>query len=162
MLRIIFHKQIILSYLDSPLFLGSNRIRTDLLVNNFVWKAVKEKVIVLYESNYRRNFIHINDVCRCFGYSLDNFSKMKNNIFNLGLSSANMTKKELCDQIKKYINDFEYIYSEIGKDPDSRDYLVSNKKIEKIGFKTKFSLAYGIKELKKLYNFLDPKIFSNY
>ena len=106
----------------------SNRIRTDLLVNNFVWKAVKEKVIVLYESNYRRNFIHINDVCRCFGYSLDNFSKMKNNIFNLGLSSANMTKKELCDQIKKYINDFEYIYSEIGKDPDSRDYLVSNKK----------------------------------
>ena len=87
---------------------------------------------------------------------------MKNNIFNLGLSSANMTKKELCDQIKKYINDFEYIYSEIGKDPDSRDYLVSNKKIEKIGFKTKFSLAYGIKELKKLYNFLDPKIFSNY
>ena len=140
----------------------SNRIRTDLLVNNFVWKAVKEKVIVLYESNYRRNFIHINDVCRCFGYSLDNFSKMKNNIFNLGLSSANMTKKELCDQIKKYINDFEYIYSEIGKDPDSRDYLVSNKKIEKIGFKTKFSLAYGIKELKKLYNFLDPKIFSNY
>ena len=140
----------------------SNRIRTDLLVNNFVWKAVKEKVIVLYESNYRRNFIHINDVCRCFGYSLDNFSKLKNNIFNLGLSSANMTKKELCDQIKKYINDFEYIYSEIGKDPDSRDYLVSNKKIEKIGFKTKFSLAYGIKELKKLYNFLDPKIFSNY
>lgn len=140
----------------------SNRIRTDLLVNNFVWRAVKEKVIVLYESNYRRNFIHINDVCRCFEYSLNNFSKMKNNIFNLGLSSANMTKKELCDQIKKYIDDFEYIFSEIGKDPDSRDYLVSNKKIEKIGFKTKFSLAYGIKELKKLYSFLDPKIFSNY
>jgi nucleoside-diphosphate-sugar epimerase len=140
----------------------SNRIRTDLLVNNFVWRAVKEKVIVLYESNYRRNFIHINDVCRCFKYSLDNFSQMKNNIFNLGLSSANMTKKELCDQIKKYIEDFEYIFSEIGKDPDSRDYLVSNKKIEKIGFKAKFSLSYGIKELIKLYSFLDPKVFSNY
>ncbi len=146
----------------ATLFGVSNRIRLDLLVNNFVWRAIKEKVIVLYESNYRRNFIHIDDVCRCFKYSLDNYPKMKNNIYNLGLSSANMTKKELCDEIKKQINDFEYIFSEIGKDPDSRDYLVSNKKIEKVGFKTKYSLAHGISDLKKLYSFLDPKMFSNY
>ena len=99
----------------------------------------KKKVIVCMSQNHRRNFIHINDVCRCLDI-FDNFFKMKNNIFNLGLSSANMTKKELCDQIKKYIDDFEYIYSEIGKDPDSRDYLVSNKKIEKIDLKLNFLL----------------------
>ena len=140
----------------------SNRLRLDLLVNNFVWRAVKDKFIVLYESHFRRNYIHIEDVCRCFNFSIDNFDKMKNQIYNLGLSSANLTKKQLCEKINLHTKNFSIFESEISSDQDKRDYIVSNAKIESYGFKTKYDLDHGIKELIKVFSYIDTKFYSNY
>ncbi len=134
----------------------SPRMRLDLLVNDFVYRAVKDKFIVLFEANFKRNYIHIRDVCNAFMFSIDNHQKVKGETFNLGLSNANFSKKELCEKIKKIVGDFEIVQSEIGKDIDKRDYIVSNEKIEKKGFKPIFSLDDGIKELVKLYSFLIP------
>ncbi len=125
----------------------SHRMRLDLLVNDFVYRALRDKYIVLFEKNFRRNFIHTKDVAETFLYSINNHKKLKNNIYNLGLSSANLTKYQLCNKIKKYIKDLKIIVSNIAKDPDKRDYIVSNKKLEKTGWKPKYSLDYGIKEL---------------
>lgn len=134
----------------------SPRMRLDLLVNDFVHKAVNDKYIVLFEANFKRNYIHIRDVCRGIVDILNNFNKYKSETYNLGLSDANLSKLELCQKIKLYQDSFEISLNEIGKDLDKRDYIVSNEKIEKKGFKPLFSLDDGIKELIKLYNFLIP------
>lgn len=145
----------------ATVFGPSPRMRTDLLVNNFVLKAIKDKCIVLFEENFSRNYIHIDDVCNAFVFSLNNFDKMKNEAFNVGLSSANLTKKELCEEIQKKIK-FEIIISSIGKDPDKRDYIVSNDKIEKLGWKPIKNIQNGIDELIKVYNLINLKLYSNY
>ena len=106
----------------------SPRMRFDLLVNDFVYRSVNEKVIVLFESHFKRNYIHVNDVSRCFLHCIKNFSSMKSNIFNVGLSNANLSKKELCEKIKLFIKDLVIIESDIAKDVDQRNYIVSNKK----------------------------------
>lgn len=129
----------------------SHRMRLDLLVNDFVHRAMKDKSIVLFEQHFKRNFIHIRDVARGFIHCMDNFDKMKNQAYNLGLSDSNLSKMELCERVKKYVPDFVYVESEIGKDPDQRNYIVSNAKIESTGFKPMYSLDYGIKELVKGY-----------
>ena len=129
-------------------------MRVDLLVNDFVFRAVRDRFIVLFESNFNRNFIHIQDVVNAFIFSINNFDLMKGEIFNIGLSDANLTKKELCEKIKKFIDDFIYFDGTDIKDPDQRDYLVSNKKIEKIGFRPLISLEDGIQELIKGYKML--------
>lgn len=134
----------------------SPRMRLDLLVNDFVFKAVKDKYIVLFEAHFRRNFIHIRDVCEAIMMCINNFDRFKGETFNLGLSSANLSKLELCKKIKLQLPNFEISLNEISKDIDKRDYIVSNEKIEKIGFQPKFSLDYGIKELIKYFNFLIP------
>lgn len=135
----------------ATVFGTSPRMRRDLLVNDFVYKAFNFKKITLFEGHFRRNYIHINDVCRVFLFAIKNFNKFKNNIFNVGLSSANLTKNELCNKIKKHVPDLKIKINEFAKDPDKRDYIVSNEKLEKTGFKTKYSIDYGIKELLKFY-----------
>ena len=134
----------------------SPRMRLDLLVNDFVFKAVKDRYIVLFEAHFKRNYIHIRDVCRAIMMAINNFEKFKGETFNVGLSNANLSKLELCNKIKEHLKSFEISLNEIGKDVDKRDYIVSNEKIEKIGFLPKYSLDDGIAELIKFYNFLIP------
>ena len=134
----------------------SYRMRLDLLVNDFVYRALRDNYIVLFEKNFRRNFIHIKDVAETFIYAIENRKKIVGDVYNLGLSSANLTKYQLCNKIKKHIKSLKIILSNIAKDPDKRDYIVSNKKLEKTGWKAKYSLDYGIKEL---INYLKDKNF---
>ena len=130
-------------------------MRLDLLVNDFTYKAFKEKYIVLFESHFKRNFIHIRDVVGAFLFSIDNFDVMKGQPYNVGLSTANISKKELCEIIKKFIPDFYIAESEINEDPDKRNYIVSNDKLEALGWKPLYSLEDGIKELLKSYPIID-------
>jgi nucleoside-diphosphate-sugar epimerase len=140
----------------------SYRMRTDLLVNNFVYRAIKEKKLDLFEPHFRRNYIHIDDVVDGILFSIKNFNKLKSNIYNLGLSSANLTKFMLANKIKKQIKPLKITIIKNMKDPDQRDYYVSNKKIEKKGFKAKIKLEKGIKELKSFFLNNKEKIINNY
>ena len=140
----------------------SYRMRTDLLVNNFVERAIKKKLLEIFEPNFRRNYIHIRDVVQAIVYAIENFNKLKGNIFNLGLSSANLTKINLAKKIKKYYKPVKIKIIKNRSDPDKRDYFVSNRKIEKNGFKATISLDKGIKELIKLFQNVDIKFINNY
>ena len=140
----------------------SYRMRSDLLVNNFVYKAVKEKKLVIYEPHFRRNYIHINDVVDAVIYSIENFNYLKSNIYNLGLSSANLTKIMLAKKIKEQIKDLKIKIVKNTTDPDQRDYFVSNKKLERKGFKAKVKIDDGIRELIKIFSFSNEKIINNY
>jgi len=149
-----------ISFRLATVFGMSPRMRVDLLLNDFVFRAMYEKFIVLYESNFNRNYIHIKDVSLAFCHALDNLEKMNNNIYNVGLSNANLTKLELCEKIKKYLN-FKIIIDEVEKDPDQRNYIVSNEKIEKHGFMPIHSIDDGIQELIKGYSGYKFRKFSN-
>ena len=140
----------------------SYRMRTDLLVNNFVYKSVKSKKITIYEPHFRRNYIHINDVVDGIIFSIKNFRKLKANIYNLGLSSANLTKIMLANKIKKQLKDLKIEIVKNKKDPDQRDYFVSNKKIEKQGFVAKTKIEDGISELIKIFSHSNTKFINNY
>ncbi len=139
----------------------SPRMRIDLLVNDFVYRATKDKFIILFESHFKRNYIHLSDLSNSFTHVLENFDLMKNNIYNVGLSNANLSKKELCEKIKKYIPELEILEKESVKDPDQRNYLVSNKKIESTGFKTETNIEDGIQELIKGYKSLKKYSYGN-
>lgn len=139
----------------------SPRMRLDLLVNNFVYRAVNDRFLVLFQGDFKRNYIHIRDVASAFLYCMDNFEKMKNEPYNVGLSDANLSKRELCEEIKKEIPVFYFIEAEVGEDPDKRDYIVSNEKIEKTGFRPRHSLRDGIRELIKGYRIIKENRFSN-
>ena len=140
----------------------SYRMRSDLLVNNFVYTAIKNKKLTIFEPHFRRNFIHIRDVVEGIKYSMKNFNKLKSNVYNLGLSSANISKLMLAKKIKKQIKPLKIQIVTNMKDPDKRDYFVSNKKIEKKGFKAKISLDLGIKELINLFEVDSKKVINNY
>ncbi|MBI2035454.1 MAG: NAD(P)-dependent oxidoreductase [Candidatus Liptonbacteria bacterium] len=140
----------------------SHRMRLDLLVNDFVHRAMKDGSIVLFESHFKRNFIHIRDVVRGFIHCMENFDRMKNQAYNLGLSDANLSKVELCEEIKKFVPNFVYLEAEIGEDPDKRNYIVSNAKIEATGFKPAHSLQSGIKELVKGYQIIRHTEHTNF
>jgi nucleoside-diphosphate-sugar epimerase len=127
----------------------SPRMRLDLLVNDFTYRAYHDRFIVLFEAHFKRNYLHVRDAARAFIYGLENFEQMKGEAYNVGLSDANMSKVELCEVIKEQLPNFYFTEAEIGEDVDKRDYIVSNKKIEAAGFKTEHSLSYGIKELIK-------------
>jgi nucleoside-diphosphate-sugar epimerase len=127
----------------------SPRMRLDLLVNDFTYRACIDRFIVLFESHFKRNFIHVRDVARAFLHLIDRFDAMKGQIYNVGLSDANLSKRELCEQIRKHLPSFVIHESNIGKDPDKRDYIISNEKIERTGYKPAFSLDDGIRELIK-------------
>ena len=139
----------------------SPRMRLDLLVNDFTYRAFKDRVIVLFEEHFRRNYIHIRDVAKAFVFAIDNFDRMKGEAFNLGLSSANLTKRQLAEKIKQYVPELHLISAAVGEDPDKRDYLVSNEKIESLGWSPDYSLDDGIQELSKSYQILRPNKFAN-
>ena len=137
------------------------RMRIDLLVNDVTYRAVKDRFVVIFEGHFKRNYIHIRDVARAFIHAMNNFSAMKNEPYNVGLSDANLSKLELCAKIKEQIPDFVYLEAPIGEDPDKRDYIVSNEKIERTGFKPVHSLEMGIKELIKGYRIITNSKYSN-
>ena len=140
----------------------SYRMRTDLLVNNFVFKAMRDKKLTIYEPNFRRNFIHIDDVVNGILYSIKNFNRLRFNVYNLGLSSANITKHMLAQRIKKKLKFVKIKIIKNKRDPDQRDYYVSNKKIEKKGYKAKISIEKGIDELINVFSYSKEKIINNY
>ena len=140
----------------------SYRMRTDLLVNNFVYNSMKTKKLKIFEPHFRRNFIHIRDVVSAIIYSINNFQRLKSNVYNLGLSSANISKLMLAKKIKKQMKNLTVKIVKNKKDPDKRDYFVSNRKIEKKGFKAKISLENGIDELITLFQIDNKKIINNY
>lgn len=139
----------------------SPRMRLDLLVNDFTYRAVNDRFLVLFEPHFKRNYVHIRDVAKAFIHCLENFDQMKNEAYNVGLSDANISKWELCQEIKKQLPDFYFVEAEIGKDPDKRNYIVSNAKIEATGFKTDYSLQQSISELIKGYQIIKRNQFSN-
>ncbi len=139
----------------------SPRMRIDLLVNDFTYRAVHDRFVVLFESSFKRNYVHVRDVSRVFQHAIANFDKMKGQIYNVGLSEANVSKKELCEHIQKQVPDFVFLDAPVGKDPDQRNYIVSNAKIEATGFKTSVSLDAGIRELIKGYTMIKNSVFGN-
>lgn len=139
----------------------SPRMRLDLLVNDFVYRAVTDRTVVIFEGHFKRNYIHICDVARVFMHVLNNFEKMKGEPYNVGLSDANISKLELCAKIKTHLPKFIYIEAPLGEDPDKRDYIVSNEKIKATGFKPALSLDDGIQELIKGFTILRNSKYSN-
>jgi len=139
----------------------SPRMRLDLLVNDFTYRAVFDRFIVLFEAHFNRNYIHVRDIARAFIYCLENFDKTKNEPYNVGLSDTNLNKLELCQEIKKQLPDFYFVEAMIGEDPDKRDYIVSNEKIEKTGFRPMISIQDGIKELIKGFQIIKRNQYAN-
>lgn len=145
----------------ATVFGASPRMRMDLLVNDFVYRALVDRTAVLFEPHFKRNYIHVRDVARAFMHAMEHFEAMKNEPYNVGLSNANLSKSELCAEIKKQLPKFTYVESAIGEDPDKRNYVVSNAKIEKTGFKPQMSLQDGIAELIKAYQVIRKNEFTN-
>lgn len=139
----------------------SPRMRLDLLVNDFAYRAVKDSFIIIFEGHFKRNYIHVRDVARAFIHAIEKFDSMKDEAYNVGLSDANLSKLELCVKIKEQVPDFVYLEASIGEDPDKRDYIVSNEKVEKTGFAPKYSLETGIRELIKGYTIITNSKYSN-
>jgi nucleoside-diphosphate-sugar epimerase len=139
----------------------SPRMRLDLLVNDFVHRAVTDRALVIFEGHFKRNYIHIRDVARAFLHVMRNFESMKGRPYNVGLSDANLSKLELCAKIQQAIPQFVYIEAPIGEDPDKRDYIVSNERIESTGYKPQHSIEMGICELKKAFEILRARRYSN-
>jgi nucleoside-diphosphate-sugar epimerase len=129
----------------------SPRMRLDLLVNDFTYRAYKDRFIVLFEAHFKRNYLHVRDAAAAFLHAIDHFDAMKGGPYNVGLSDANLSKYELCQRIQEQVPKFVFLESQVGKDPDQRDYIVSNDKIERTGFRPGFSLDDGIRELIKGY-----------
>lgn len=139
----------------------SPRMRLDLLVNQFVYRALTDKTIVMFEGHFKRNYIHVRDVAFVMLHTLSMFDKMKNNIYNVGLSEANISKMELANLIKTHISDFVIMEAEYVKDPDQRNYIVSNEKLEKTGWRPIFNLDRSIKELIKGISTLKNTVYDN-
>lgn len=137
------------------------KMRIDLLVNDFTLRAVKDRAVVIFEGHFRRNFIHVRDVVKAFMHALDNYDKMTGQAYNVGLSEANLSKLQLCAKIKEQVPNFAYLEAPVGEDPDKRDYIVSNEKIEATGWRPDWPLERGIKELIKGYTMLRTQNFTN-
>jgi nucleoside-diphosphate-sugar epimerase len=139
----------------------SPRMRVDLLVNDFVYRAVNDRAVVIFEGHFKRNFIHIRDVARGFAFAIENFESMKGRPYNLGLEDANLSKLELCAKIREHIPAFVFLEAPIGEDPDKRDYIVSNQRILTTGFRMEWDLDRGIRELIKGYVIMKNAQHSN-
>jgi nucleoside-diphosphate-sugar epimerase len=139
----------------------SPKMRLDLLVNDFTWRAVTDKAVVLFESHFKRNYIHIRDVVKAMLHGIDNYDKMRGQAYNVGLSSANLSKFELCRRIQEQVPRFVFLDAPIGEDPDKRDYVVSNEKLERTGWAPDWSIDAGISELMRGYKMLRNGRFSN-
>ena len=139
----------------------SPRMRIDLLVNDFTHRAVHDRFVVLFEGDFKRNYIHVRDVARVFMHGIEQFERMRGQIFNVGLSEANVSKRELCQHIQKHVPDFVFLDAPVGKDPDQRNYIVSNAKLERTGFQPSTSLDDGIRELVKGYTMVKNTVHGN-
>ena len=146
----------------ATVFGTSPRMRIDLLVNNFTYRAVNDRVIVLFEGHFRRNYIHVRDVARAFMHAITNFDRMRNQAYNVGLSDANLSKRDLAERICKFVPQCTIIESDVGEDPDKRDYIVSNAKIEATGYRPAQGLDDGIQELKKMYVMIRNSQYCNF
>jgi len=149
------------SFRLATVFGMSPRMRTDLLVNDFTYRAVNDKFVVLFEGHFKRNYIHVRDVTQAFLHAIENLKSMSGQIYNVGLSDANVSKMELCIEIQKHIPSFVYLEAPLAKDPDQRNYIVSNDKIEATGFKPKHSLGMGVQELIKGYAMIKNNKYGN-
>ncbi len=150
-----------ISFRLATVFGMAPRMRVDLLVNDFTYRAVRDRALVIFEGHFKRNFIHIRDVAKGFLFGMQHFDGMKNEVYNMGLSEANLSKLELAQAIKKQLPNFTYMEAAIGDDPDKRDYVVSNAKLEAKGWRPHHSLDAGIRELIKGYQMLRNEIYSN-
>lgn len=150
-----------ISFRLATVFGMSPRMRIDLLVNDFTYRAVYDRFVVIFEGHFKRNYIHNRDVTRVFLHGLRKFEEMKGQIYNVGLSNANVSKKELCEAIQKQVPAFVFLEAPVGKDPDQRNYIVSNAKIEKTGYKPEYSLDQGIHELVKGYRMISNAMYGN-
>ena len=150
-----------ISFRLATVFGMAPRMRIDLLVNDFVYRAVHDRAVVLFESHFKRNYIHVRDVAQAFLHGIEKFAEMKGEPYNVGLSDANLSKKELCEHIQKHLANFVYLEAPIGEDPDQRDYIVSNAKIEATGFRPMYSLDDGIRELIKGYTMIRNAVYGN-
>lgn len=145
----------------ATVFGASPRMRMDLLVNDFVWRAVHDRAVVVFEGHCKRNYIHIRDVVRAFLHAIDHFESMKDRPYNVGLDDANLSKIELCREIQRLVPQFVFFEAPIGEDPDKRDYIVSNQRMLATGFKPEWSLARGIQELSKCYTIVKASGYGN-
>lgn len=150
-----------ISFRLATVFGMSPRMRLDLLVNDFVWRAVHDRAITLFEGHFRRNYLHVADVARVFKHGLENFEAMRGQAYNVGLSSANLSKRQLCEVIAQYVPQLVVHEAEVGEDPDKRDYVVSNAKIEATGWKPNVELGRGVVELVKGYRMLRNSVYGN-
>lgn len=150
-----------LTFRFATVFGASPRMRIDLLVNDFVYRAVFDRTAVIFQGEFKRNYIHVRDAAGAFVFAINNFEKMEGRPYNCGLSSANLNKIELCEKIKEHIPGFVYLEAPVGEDPDKRDYIVSNERLEGCGWMPKYSLDDGIEELKKVYTIIKKNQYSN-
>lgn len=150
-----------LSFRLATVFGMAPRMRLDLLVNDFTWRAVNDRAVVLFEAHFRRNYIHVRDVVKAFLHGVDNAGAMRGNAYNVGLSEANLSKAQLCERIARHVPGFVWLEAPVGEDPDKRDYIVSNEKLEKTGWRPDVSLDAGIQELIKGYRMLRNGRFAN-
>ena len=150
-----------LTFRFATVFGASPRMRIDLLVNDFVYRAVFDRTAVIFQGEFKRNYIHIRDAAGAFLYAINHFDEMKGRPYNCGLSSANLSKVELCEKIREHIPEFVYLEASVGEDPDKRDYIVSNDRLESCGWKPKYSLDDGIEELIKVYTIIKKNQYSN-
>ncbi len=159
--QIVLGRENAISLRLATVFGMSPRMRIDLLVNDFVHRAVTDRFVVLFEAHFKRNYVHIRDVARAFLHAIDNFDGMRCSAYNVGLSDANLSKAELCERIKAHVAEFVYLEAPIGGDPDKRDYIVSNARIEATGYRTKYSLDDGIRELIKGFRMIRNAVHVN-
>ena len=150
-----------ISFRLATVFGMSPRMRIDLLVNDFTYRAVHDRFVVLFEAGFKRNYIHVRDVARAFLHGIDHYEKVNGQIFNVGLSDANVSKKELCEVIQRQVPDFTFVEAPIGKDPDQRNYIVSNAKIEATGYRPRVSLEAGVRELIKGFTMIRNSVYGN-
>ena len=150
-----------LTYRLATVFGASPRMRVDLLVNDFVYRAVQDRAVLIFEGHFKRNYIHIRDVARVFLHGVRKFSSMQGKPYNVGLEEANLSKLELCAKIKQHLPQFNYVEAPIGEDPDKRDYIVSNQRILGTGFRPEWDLDRGIRELIKAFTILRQSKYAN-
>ena len=159
--KVVLQRENSVTFRLATVFGMSSRMRTDLLVNDFTYRALHDRAVVVFEGHFKRNYIHIRDVANVFLHTLQKFDQMRGKAFNVGLDDANLSKLELCQIIQKHLPDFVYLEAPIGEDPDKRDYIVSNARLASTGFKPEWSLDRGIKELVKGYTMLRDSRYAN-
>ncbi len=159
--RVVLDREASVTFRLATVFGSSPRMRMDLLVNDFVYRAIHDRAVTIFEGHFKRNYIHVRDVARAFIYAIEHFDAMKGRPYNLGLDDANLSKIELCQAIQYMYPKFVYLEAPVGEDPDKRDYIVSNTRILETGYRTTWSLEDGIRELGKCFTILRNNHYAN-